>query len=123
MNENISEFLSHLMALLLFVFACMIVMALYSASVQMKDAFEKTYKGQGMVYESKSVPQEVRVGGAEIVMNIYDGLEYPIAVENLEIPANVEVSDFDYSIIRLNKKYQQCNQLDASGKVIKVIYY
>lgn len=151
MQENILEFLSHIGNIILFTLSSTLFVFILTTTNQMKEAFQQSYNNQGILREesapnrpdntietevkttskttsttSKSTPNnkdEIVVSGSEIIVNVYQKLECPIEVDNVEILPSVDLSSFNFDLIEWDKQYRKKVILNTEGKVIRVEYY
>lgn len=125
MHENLKDFLLQVLSIILYGFASMLFIFIINTHFQMNEAFLKAYMQQRTV--SEGIPISLAKGdftkGTDIIFSIYDGLENPITIDGVEVPADVDVSKFNFSMIDCNRSYKRTSYINDAGKIVKVAYH
>lgn len=125
MSENIHDFLYQMIAIITFIVASILYVFIINATNQMKEGFTTAYKSQGVICEADVTNgyQVDEARGSDIIFSIYYGLEYPIRIDETEIPLNIDVGQFDFSIINSERQYKRLPLINDKGIIIKIHYY
>lgn len=122
MNENILNALDEFTAVICFLLAISILIMLNQSTIKLLEAFNPDkYSNHGIIQGSFESNRPL-ISGGEILLQVYDGLEYDICVEGKYISRSTEIKDLDPSILKMEGKYLGDHILDTSGRIILINY-
>ncbi|KAB3525459.1 hypothetical protein [Alkaliphilus serpentinus] len=122
MSDNLTDFIYRVSTALMFIVAISSQLFFYNGTSKTISFIEESYSSGRTIYEGSPLQEDYSVMGSEIISQITLGLEKPIEVDGVSINTDVDIYNFNFSIINPTGNYDVTNIIDGNGIIMKVVY-
>lgn len=123
MSENLYDFLFESLMIVILITALSLFFAINARVKEANTVVKEQYLDDRAVYESNTEVVDTNyITGAELISQIYLGLEYDIEINGKYITSDINPHAFIYSIIDVKNYYMMLPRINTDGAIEYVSY-